>query len=420
MRNIKALKTGPVVAVASVLALLAAGCSSNSSGSPTGSATGSTTGSAAHTYTIGLLTDLTGVASTNNQTSVEGVKAGVHWAAQHGYNIKYVVADTASSPSGVSSAINELVQQDHVFAVVSVSSLTFLDSNSLTAAGIPVVGAAEDGPEWITAPNMFSVFGPIDFTRVATTSGLVFKNLGATNVGTIGYGISPSSSGAAASSAASARAVGLKTGYVNTNLPFGSTNVGPVVLGMKSAGVNGVSGSVDSNTFFSLVTGLKQSGANLKVALSPTGYGGDILNAGPGAVQSAQGVYFLSSFEPVEMQTAATQQFQSNLKAVGVHGDPTYGEYVGYTSIGLLVQGLEAAGSSPTQASLIKGLSGITNFNALGLFGSHTLDLSDRTATVIGVDNCYWITKLSGSTFDLVPGMDPICGTIVQGKTVSP
>ncbi len=407
MRNIKAKLLAAVVG----LLVVAAGCSSTSSGSGSGGS--------GKTYTVGVLTDATGIASTNNGSSVQGVKAGTVYASRNGYKINYVVADTGSSPSGVLTAMQKLVEQDHVFAVVSVSSLTFLNSSYLTSQGVPVVGLAEDGPEWITAPNMFSAFGPIDFTKVATTSGLIFKNLGASNVGSLGYSISPSSASAAQAVGISAQNEGLKAGYVNSNFPFGSTNVGPVILAMQSAGVDGVSGSVDSNTFFSLVTGLKQAGVNVKVALSPTGYGGDLTQGGPGAVQSAQGVYFLSSFEPVEMNTPATRQFQRDLKATGVNGDPTFGEYGGYTSMALLVAGLQAAGSNPTQAGLIRALSGIKSFNAAGLFGSHTLDLSQRTKTIIGVDNCYWITRLSGSKFDLVPGMDPICGSVIPGKTVS-
>jgi ABC-type branched-subunit amino acid transport system substrate-binding protein len=403
-----------LTAVASLL-VVAAGCSSASSGS--GSGSGGAGGG--KTYTIGLLTDVTGIASTNNGSSVEGVKAGVVYASQHGYKIRYVVADTTSSPSGVLTAMQKLVEQDHVFAVVSVSSLTFLNSSYLTSQGIPVVGLAEDGPEWITAPNMFSAFGPIDFTKVATTTGLIFKALGATNVGTIGYSISPSSAAAAEAAGISAQSEGLKAGYVNSNFTFGSTNVGPVILAMKSAGVDAVSGSVDSNTFFSLVTGLKQAGVDIKVALSPTGYGGDLTAGGPGATQSAQGVYFLSSFEPVEMHTPGTEQFQSDLKAVGVNGDPTFGEYGGYTSVALLVAGLQAAGANPTQAGLIRALSGIKDFNAAGLFGNRTIDMSQRTKTIIGVDNCYWITRWSGNKFNLVSGMDPICGNVIPGKTIS-
>jgi branched-chain amino acid transport system substrate-binding protein len=237
-------------------------------------------------------------------------------------------------------------------------------------------------------------------------------------VGTLGYSISPTSSENAKGTAISAQVAGLKAGYVNANFPFGSTNVEPVALAMKSAGVDGAYASVDPNTGFALITALRQSGNNPKVALLPTGYGGDLQQAGPTAQQVAQNISFISLFEPVEMHTAATQQFQSALKSVGVTGDPTYAEYAGYTSITLLVQGLRGAGSNPSQSGLISALSHITSFDAAGLLGSHPINISQRTGSA-GPNNCGWYTKYSGSTFQLVPGADPLCGTIVPGKTVS-
>jgi hypothetical protein len=36
-----------------------------------------------------------------------------------------------------------------------------------------------------------------------------------------------------------------------------------------------------------------------------------------------------------------------------------------------------------------------------------------------GVNNCFWITQYVGDSFHLVPGMDPLCGYIIPGKTVS-
>jgi ABC-type branched-subunit amino acid transport system substrate-binding protein len=283
-----------------------------------------------------------------------------------------------------------------------------------------VVGVAVDGPEWIAAKNMFSVFGPLDFTKVTTTAGQFFKMEGATVLGTLGYSISPSSSEAAEGAALSAENAGLKVGYVNSKFAFGGTDVQPEALAMKAAHVDAISPSVDPNTSFALITALRQAGVDLKVALLPTGYGGDLAQAGPGALQAAQDVYFLSSWEPVEMDTPATQRFQAALKGIGVTTDPTYGEYAGYTSVALLVAGLDAAGPNPTRAALISALSGITSFNAAGLYGTHSLDMGDRSTAAVGVDNCYWITKLSGSTFQLVPGADPICGSVIAGKTVSP
>jgi branched-chain amino acid transport system substrate-binding protein len=342
-------------------------------------------------------------------------------ASEDGYKIKYVVADTGSSPSGALTAAQTLVEQDHVFAVIAISGLTFSASDYLTSQDIPVVGAAIDASEWITSKNMFSVIGTQNFTKVESTYGLVFKNLGVTKLGTIGYSISPSSAEAAAGAAISAEAAGLNAPYVNTTFSLGSTNVTPIALAMKSAGVDGVTASIETNSSFALITALRQEGVDLKAALLPTGYGGDLAGGGPGAEQAAQGVYFLSSFEPVEMNMAATQRFVSALRTyAGVDGDPTLGEYLGYASVNAFVTGLNAAGADPTQASFTKAMLGITSYNAAGLYGSHSVGFTmSQRGLAAGADNCFWVTRYSGSSFHLVAGMDPICGTVLPGKTVS-
>lgn len=401
------------------LAVTLAGCSSsNSSSSSTTSA--SSGGGATKTITIGVIADLTGPAASGNKTAPQGVQAGTAYAKRNGITVKYVVADTATNPTSALSAAQQLVQQDHVSAVVCVSSIAFLFSNFLTQQGIPVIGAAEDGPEWITSKNMFSVYGPIDSTKVSTTVGSFMKSQGVTNLGALGYSISPISAEAAESAAASVEAAGLKAGYLNASFPFGSTNVQPVALAMKSAGIDALVPTTDPNTAFSLVTALRQLGVNLKVALLATGYGGDLQQAGPGALEAAQNVYFSSTFEPIEMNTAATQQIKNDMKSIGVTTDPTYAEYVGYAAVAMLVQALKSAPANPTPSQLVDALGGIKSFNAAGLYGTHSIDMSNRAGEAIGVDNCLWITKLSGSKFDLVPGADPICGSIIPGKTVAP
>ena len=421
------IKTRAAVALAAASLMAVAGCSSSgssssgssatSTGAPSGAASG---GAKPVDVTIGVLTDLTGPAASGNKTSVDGVKAGVVYAARNGVNIKYVVGDTATNPSSTLSAAQKFVTQDHVAAVIAVSSLTFAASNYLTAKGVPVIGAGQDGPEWLTAKNMFSVFGALNTTKVAETLGKFFKAQGVTTVGAIDYSVSPISSETAKAAAASAKAAGLKVGYLNSSFPFGSTDVQPVALAMKSAGVDGFTASTDPNTAFTLISALRQSGADVKVALLASGYGGDLLQAGPGALKAAQNVYFSLGFEPVEMQTTATKQFASDLKAGGVSGAPTVASYNGYTSVGLFVQALKAAGNSTSSSGLISALSGIHDWNALGLFGSHTLDLSNRTDCVSGVDNCLWMTKLQGDKFTLVNNATPICGKVLPGVTVKP
>jgi ABC-type branched-subunit amino acid transport system substrate-binding protein len=418
-------RTQAAIAVVAAVLITAVGCSSSSGKSSGGGPAGTGTtasggaGGGTKTITVGVLADVTGLAASSSKTSIGGINAGVIYAKRQGYTVKYVVADTATNPATALSAAQKLVTRDHVSVVIAHSAILFAASNYLTSHGIAVIGPGEDGPEWTQAKNMFSVFGAVHATKVTDTFGKFLKLQGVTTVGAVGYSVSPLSSEAAKSSAASAKSQGLKVGYLNAKFPFGSTDVAPEVLAMKSAGVDGFTATTDPNTAFAFVAGLRQAGVTPKVSIFSTGYGGDLLQAGPGALNAAQNVYFSLTYEPVEMNTAATKQFESDLKAAAVSGKPTYAEYNGYVSVGLLVQALKATGGNTKSAALISAMSGIHNWNALGLFGSHSLDLNDRTNIVGGADNCLWVTKLEGNNFTLVPGADPICGTVLKGVTVS-
>jgi ABC-type branched-subunit amino acid transport system substrate-binding protein len=281
-----------------------------------------------------------------------------------------------------------------------------------------VIGVAEDAGEWETDDNMFSAYGVFNTTLVNSYSGEFFKSQGVTNVGAIGYSISPSSAEAAEGAAIAAKHAGLKVGYLNAAFPFGSTNVEPEALAMKAAGVNGFTMATDANTAFALLAALKNLGVHLKAVLLLTGYGGDVTNqASPAEKLAAQGVSFLNPYEIMEVNTPATKQFAADLKSAGIKGLPTQAEYNGYVSVGLLLQGLKAAGKNPTQASLIASLFKVRSYDALGLFGSHPVAINDR---IDFYDSCSWVAKLKGNNFDLVAGAEPICGKVLPGLSVSP
>jgi branched-chain amino acid transport system substrate-binding protein len=411
-----------VVSVVAAGALLLAACSSSKAktvGSGSNGTTGSTvaTASGGHTITVGVLSDLTGAAASGNATFEKGVAAGVVLAKRAGYTLKYDVGDTQTSPAATLTAAQKLVEQDHVLAVLAGSALTFAAAQWLNQHNVPVIGEAEDGAEWGTDMNMFGIGGPLHINVVTTTFGQLLKLLGATNVGTLGYSISPSSADSSLSAAKSAQAAGLKAGYTNPAFPFGSTNVQPVAIQMKGAGIDAFYASVDPNTSFALISGLRQEGVDLKAAVLPDGYGADTLQAGPGALQTAQNVYFTLGVEPIEMHTAATKQFAADLEASGTAGAATFGEYNGYLSVGLLLRALSTAGPTTTQAGLITALSGIHDWDALGLWGGRTLDINNRTQ-VTGPGLCTWVAKLVGTTFQLVSGAEPLCGAVIPNETV--
>jgi branched-chain amino acid transport system substrate-binding protein len=188
---------GAVLLVAACTALTA--CSS-SGGSGTGS-TGGTAGS--KTITIGVVTDLTGAASSGFITDVKGIQAYVNAAnaagGVNGYKIKYVVGDTTSTPTGALTAVQELVQHDNVFAIVEDSSVFYGAEAYALKAGIPVVGSAIDGPIW-TDPkntNLYSAVGVINLDYMQLALGQFMKAQGATNCASIGYSGSVSSQNSA-------------------------------------------------------------------------------------------------------------------------------------------------------------------------------------------------------------------------------
>lgn len=401
-----------------LFALLAAACSSSSS-SPT-TTTGSGGSGSSHVFTLGVLTDLTGPAASGNKTSPMGVQAGVALAKSEGYTVKYVVADTGTNPTQALSAAQQLVQQDHVDAVVSVSSLTFSAAPWLTQQGVPVVGVAEDGPEWMTSTNMFSVFGPLDTTKVTTTPGSFFKLEGATNVGSLGYSVSPASSESAQAVGISVTEAGLKAGYVNGAFPFGGTNVQPVAI-RDEVGRHRRLCFRDRPQHLVRAAHRPQAGGGQREGRRPP----DRLRRGPRAGGPQRDPGGPGRLLPLDLR-AGRDAHRGNpavpadaLEGRG-HPRPDVRGVRGLHVRGALPRRPEGGRRRPdVQPAGQRVLAGLKAFNAAGLLGSHTLDMGQRTGIVNGPGNCFYMTKASGGSFLLVQGADPICGTVIPGKTVS-
>ena len=375
-----------------------------------GSGTGSTGGAAgSKTITIGVVSDLTGVASSGFITDVKGIQAYANRinaaGGVNGYKIKYVVGDTTSTPTGALTAVQALVQHDNVFAIVENSSVFYGAEAYALRAGIPVVGDAIDGPIW-TDPkntNLFAAAGVLNQSYTILALGQFMKSQGATKCASIGYSSSVSSQQSASGFIKSCETAGLKSGYLNNQVPFGSTDVGPIALAMKAAGVDGVYLPIDPSTAFALVAALHQLGVKLKSVLLATGYGGDLL-ASKAAVQAAQGDDFATTGVPAEANTPATRQRAADLAKVGVTGPPTFAEQEAYLSMSAFVAGLGAAGPNPTRASFMKAMSMITNFDANGLLAPEKVNFRDYAPARV----CMWAARLEGESFSVVPGT-PIC-----------
>jgi len=420
--------TSKLIAASAVVALAAVACGSSKSATPptgttssapgTSAASGSTSGGdcGGKAVKVGVITDVTGLAASGEAHIEDGLKAGVAAAKDQGCDISYVIGDSKTSPTDVLAAAKKLVTQDKVDVILGSSAVLFGAATYLSQQNIPVVGFPQDGPEWLKAPNMFSNVGLLDTTKVSTTFGKFFKQVGATTLGTLGYSISPTSAESAKSTQISGEAAGLKNGYQNTKFPFGSTDVQPVALAMKNAGVDGVTTSTDPNTSFALVGALKTLGVDLKAVLFPIGYGGDLLEQGGAVAKDIEGAYFSIQFQPIELNTPGTQKFLKYLKDTGGTQAPGLPPYTAYTSLDLLVQGLKNVTGDLSSESIIAGLNKVTSWDAAGLL-DEPFNPRDA-ANVGGPNNCIYIVQVKSGKFNLVDGLDPICGEVIPGKTV--
>jgi branched-chain amino acid transport system substrate-binding protein len=103
-----------------------------------------------------------------------------------------------------------------------------------------------------------------------------------------------------------------------------------------------------------------------------------------------------------------------------VTGDPTFGEYLGYTTVDALLQGIAQSGGNDSQEDFITAMLTIRNYRAAGLYGDHSVGFGmDQRLANRGAEGCEWITQFSDKTFHSVPGEDPLCGSAIPGITVN-
>jgi branched-chain amino acid transport system substrate-binding protein len=407
------------IATAMTFALALTACSSSkkspSASGSSGTASVSSTGSSASgSIKVGVITDTTGAASSGYTSTEKGIKAyvdGVNAAGGvSGHKISYVMADSTSTPSGALTAAQKLVQSDKVFAVISVTSFMFGAEAYLLKQGVPVLGTGFDGPEWIDTKNtnMFGAIGIYNPGSTYTSEGQAVKKIGGTACGSIGYIESPSATQAAAAFGKSCAAAGLKNAYT-TNVSFGSTDIAPVALAMKGKGVDSTFLATVPSTGFALSAALRTVGVKLTAMVLPQGYGNDLLQSAP-AVQAAQGFYFLTQLQPIEMNTPATKLLAKRMAAAGESNDPGFAESAAYLAMTAFGRGVQAAGDSPTKQSFIDGLRKVNDFDGEGLLAPNKIDFSNYNPA----KQCVWYVTLKGNKFILVDGLAPICGTKIS------
>jgi branched-chain amino acid transport system substrate-binding protein len=426
-------------AAATLLSGLATACSSSSSSTPaaagSNAANSSTTSASAQaqtktqgkTITLGIVTPLTGpVASSFGQATIQGAQARIDLAnADHelpgGEQIKLVSVDEGSSPQTSLSGTQELVENDHVFAVLAAGAFFYGAYRWAAQQSVPVVGDGIDGPEWNSSqyPNMFAAFGSTDDSYPSYTGmPTFFKSQGATSYCGVGYN-APSTVGNGAAMAGSMKAAGVPVPYTNFGIVAGNTNFTSIALAIKQAKCNGLGSQMTLGDTLNLITALRDANVALKATFIQGGYGQDLLDQ-PSSLSAAQGVDMAAGYEPSSLNTTATKWMMSALKTYAgwTKPYPAAGMEWGWFTADTAIEGLKVAGANPTQQGFITSLRKVTSFNHEGLTCPVNYAVfSDTNQQFPG--NCTWMVKVEGDQFVSLTGTAPIKVVTIPGTSNS-
>jgi ABC-type branched-subunit amino acid transport system substrate-binding protein len=373
--------------------------------------------------TIAYITDVTGAGAAQTASSPAAFEARLALqnaaGGVHGHKLVPLIIDDQTNPTAIATAVQDA--DSKAFGIVSQSPLFFLAAKYPNQAGIPVTGSYDDGPEWGTQPytNMFaSDEGSVDPKYpVNTAIGDFLKAHGGTVIGSYGYSISPSSTRAAVATTKSFVHAGGKVGVLDTSVAYGGVDFTVAALMAKQKGVDAMVPAMTASSNYALAEALKQTGVKLKATLFPTGYEPDVINSP--AWPTLQGDYFFSAFRPWSLPDAGTQQMQTAMEKYAHFTKsqfPTYGQYEAWLGADLMIKGLQMAGPSPTQASVIKDLRGLKSYNANGLL-PHPINY----ATIFGHDlaqTCFWVLRAEKTGFTTVSST-PVCGKDLPGTSTS-
>ncbi len=337
----------------------------------------------------------------------------------NGRKIEMEIVDDASSGANLTSS-QDLVQNRDVFAIVNNSSFAFLAYRYMLDQGVPMIGGGFDGTYYTQKGNedIISALGSgTPFPGLSyTTTPKVMKQLGAKKVAALAYG-------ASASSTASAKTlmdyavpkVGLDPVYTNTSVEFGSTDAGPLALGIKNSGADAVYLPMVAASNIAVIQSLQQNGVEMKANVLATGYGQEFLDS-PVAKTLKPNTVLFQTYKPVELKDKSTKQFQADLKKyAGLTGVPDYGQYTGYITCELAILGLQNAGKTPTRRGFIDGLRKLGTYDEAGL-ACTPVDISLEGISKAPTTGCSYFMYVKDGKFVVMNKGKPFTGDLVGSK----
>ncbi len=356
-----------------VLGLTLTACSSSS---PSAGGAGSAPGVTSSEIRVGSLATVTGPLSSGFGEIVDGVRAYFDMVNAEGGvdGRKLVLADVADdtgSPTVDAQAARNLVERDHVFAIVGVGTPFFTASSYLAQQGTPTFGEVVSDT-WSKAPNLFGTYGSVlDYSTNGTAVAWMARQVGATTAAVVAYRGVVQSDAACKADAASLQHFGVRVPVADYNYPLGGGNPGADVFRMAGSGVQLLVSCLQGPDNLAFAEAMKQYHLGSASALWLDGYSRAVVSANAAAMQN---VYFLFQHVPFEAADQYPSQYPGMVTYIRTMDryEPkwTYDDTAlqGWINAAQFVAGLRAVGSRPlTQQALVDAINRETGFTAGGL-----------------------------------------------------
>lgn len=329
-------------------------------------------GVTATSISVGSIANITGPLSSDFAPLVNGVEAYFSMVNAEGgvagrkLHLAYQTDDEGSSTVDLTDA-EKLVEEDHVFAVVGVGTPFFGGASYLARQGVPVFGYMVSS-DWSDGPTLFGVNSSyLSFSSAAMGDAYVAKELHATSVGVIAYGVAQSAA-ACQAAVTGMRDVGINVSFTDLNFPFGSDPTADV-LQMKGHHVDLLLTCMDITGNVAFARAMSQNELPIH-ELWLNGYDrstlqqyGTLLN---GVILSLQHVPFEAAasfprqYPGMENYLLEMQRYQPGYAYNEIALD-------GWINAAQFVTGLRAVGRNLTQAKLVAAINKTSDFTADGL-----------------------------------------------------
>jgi branched-chain amino acid transport system substrate-binding protein len=364
------------------------------------------------TIKIGTIIPTSGPSAVFYGDTAKGLKARIAKANAEGEvgkrKIELTNVDDAGDTSRNVTAAQQLVEEDKVFAVVTESPAGDASGQYLSEQKIPVVGWQLGLPVYGMYPNYFGMQNANTKnikTEFTSRNADVIKALGGTKLAIVGTNAANSVIFTEQVKSAANKTKGLKTVYINHDIPVGTTEFGSIADQIKQSGADSLYTALDNSGNTPLMAALKQAGVKLKPVIFPGGYDPRVLG-----LPTYDDVYFGIEFKPFEVtpEWHGLTEFKKWLAQESPEAPLSQISAIGWLTGEALIKGIQAAGEScPTRKAFINNLRLVKGYTGDGFFDDPetTIDFAKvygkpfQCVYYVHVENKQFVPQFDGKPF---------------------